>query len=728
MVTEIDPITGGLITVDPTGQGISTPESRARSRRRRSGGGVTTIEQPTPSAGDLVGTAREREEQIAAFRRGGQVALQLEASKATQRIQEQEQRTFEAVTEKQRRIDAGRVESQIPRIETPEQTATREARTALDRFEQEPRLTSISPRSIVDLQGERIIITREQAPIVRAQLFGGGIRQAVVPQTIITPQPIEGIPISEVQPAEKLGVTGRIERFGETVTQRKLTGRPVSGLARIGAFGGAVVAPIISFPVSTFRLGKGLVTEPITTVKAIPGGVREAGTRFFTQLGGPTPERAVGTLIGEGLILKGTGKIIGAAGKGLDVTRTRLSPVFKPVSEGKIKGVKLDSRTIDIPLVESATQVSTSLKQQARLAGTTQDIISAQTDLLGKVFQRQLTLDRTFFADPVGRLRIGRLKEPPPASLTDILSGDVTFRKPRSQSVIFEQETIAPLPSKLAKAFESGRPLTPSERKALIKFQETPTGQFKAIGFISREPEVTLPKGDIIQRKGGRAVTLIDNRRVEIVQAGVGKATGRTRKLLRKKELTSKEKLELEKRLSKESGFDISSSVGEGKPFVSPVKISSPFVSSRRISLPRAQPLGISGRVSGLSRKVKGLSITGASPLVDLGKISPTPRISSFVSPSVSPPPTFRPTIDVPFTTPRAPTIDLPSLDLTTPGPKPKLPGDRKLPKKKKKKAKKKPTRLAPSFTAQVLDLKGKFPTPSPVFGLTPRQIRVIPS
>lgn len=89
------------------------PGERAPSRR------VTTRELPTPAAGELRGTAAEREAQIQAFRTGGQTALLQERRKVEQRIQREREATRVAEQqrqlERQQKIQAGRIAGQITR-------------------------------------------------------------------------------------------------------------------------------------------------------------------------------------------------------------------------------------------------------------------------------------------------------------------------------------------------------------------------------------------------------------------------------------------------------------------------------------------------------------------------------------------------------------------------------------------------------------------------------------
>ena len=68
------------------------------------GGGVSTREDPTPSAELLFGSAEQREQQITAFRTGGQSAFQLEVARARSSIVQAEQLR----AEQQRQIEAQR--------------------------------------------------------------------------------------------------------------------------------------------------------------------------------------------------------------------------------------------------------------------------------------------------------------------------------------------------------------------------------------------------------------------------------------------------------------------------------------------------------------------------------------------------------------------------------------------------------------------------------------------
>ncbi len=567
---------------------------------------------------------------------------------------------------------------------------------------------------------------------------------------------------------EPLSFPERIERAGEEVTFRAERGEDISITQRGLGFGASFFAPIVAFPGAVLGFGKALITEPITTIKGIPGGIGRAGAEFGRLLESPTPERAFGRLAGDIILFKGLGRAGRFAGDIASQVRTRLGD-FREIRGGQIRDVPFTTGLRDIPILRSAPSLS--FAEQVRLAGTIRPLIAtAQTGLLGKFFKRSLQLERTLFFDPFGRVRTSRFKTPKPATLIDILTEDVTFRRPKFQVGFIEETFIEAFPKGFAdiiKALTSGRTLTPSQFTRLKEFQTTPTGLPKPIGIPSREAEVILDVGEIFRRRRGLGATLIDRQRVELFIGDIIKGTARTRELLGKgARLSAKETSELAKRLSGETGLGTPSEIARGlispisptAPFVSPVGLGVSVVSGiakfTRSLFPGKTTATISFASSKIPRTIKSVSfgpsppprISPVSPVSPLSPISPTRR-GGRVSPPVSPqprappiipispppisPPVSLPPFQPPSIIPRAPTGFLPvgfDIDITRLTERPIIRGTgRRKVKAKKKKRKAIRQDIRPSFTALTLDLRGPLPKPVGRLGITPFQIRTVP-
>jgi hypothetical protein len=451
-------------------------------------------------------------------------------------------------------------------------------------------------------------------------------------------------------------------------------------------------------------LGYGLVTKPIETTKAVAKGLYGVGKQSALFLVGKAespgavvgktfrnePDVFIGRLAGE-FALAGTltagGSVASSVGSKVV---TRLSPKFRAVTE-TAEGTRIienipskSGGTLSIPIQERLPTMS--LPEQARLAGTEQNLVSGARDLFGVVTKRQRViekpiagedllspktkgmleqftkgtlpskdvpalnkriiaetgskglLERTFFADPLGRIRPSRLGVEPQkiASPLDIISGDVTFRKAKPQAILFEKETIAKFPkglSDIESALKKGKSLTQSQQDRLLKWQVAGGSQFKPVGFYSREAEVTLAQGNILKRKGTPAITLIEGKRVPIIRAEVSRASEELGGLLRKqttKGLTEGESARLSKLLTRESkglSYDIAT-----KPYAPPssilgiIKYSSRYARSRASSYKPSSILSVSGssalgtskspisKVTGYSGRSSGKSTTYYKP------------------------------------------------------------------------------------------------------------------
>lgn len=374
----------------------------------------------------------------------------------------------------------------------------------------------------------------------------------------------------------------------------------------------------VAYGVSAF--GTGIVMLPKTlynlakhpsSIKKIPSAIVEGGEKFG-QLLRVSPTTAFVKLGTEVYLIKGMGKLQRITGKVSSPIATKLNPKFRGLKKGVITiPSQQTGKTLKIKISGPVSKIKESLKQQAQLAGKRVTAVSAQADRLvnliktkriirkpipgeatlttqtkkllnkfdtGKLSKKELILldkrikietkgqgnilERSFFADPRGRMRPSRLglkqKE---ASLLDYLSGDISFKTPKPQILIFEDIKIQSFPkslSKVAQKLKTNKPLTVSESNKLINFQTKVSGKFKPIGALSKEPEITLAPGEIVKKVKTSAVTIINGRRVPIIRAKVIKASPTTKKLLKKSKagtITQKEIQKLTKNLEKETGF-----------------------------------------------------------------------------------------------------------------------------------------------------------------------------
>ncbi len=367
-----------------------------------------------------------------------------------------------------------------------------------------------------------------------------------------------------------------------------------------------------------------LIKDP-KSIKKIPASIKKEGVKFGNLLR-VSPTEAVAKVGAEILILKGTGTALKVTGTLSSKVATRLSPKFRGVKSQVINiPSKQVGKTINIEIGGTVKKLAEPLRKQIALAGKVVTPVSAQADRLirlikrtrvvrkpipgeaklssstkrllskfdkGKINKKDLIkldqrivketgregslLERSFFADPRGRLRPSRLgvkqKE---ASLLDVLAGDVTFKTQKPQVLIFEKAKVEKFPKALKgieNKLKAGKPLSRNEANKLLQFQLKKSGKFKPVGHVSKEPEITLAPGEIIKKEKTIAVTLIKGKRVPIIRAKVIKATAETRKLLKKASegiIKTKELKKLRINLRKETGFKTSFSRGRiGKPKV----------------------------------------------------------------------------------------------------------------------------------------------------------------
>lgn len=212
-----------------------------------------------------------------------------------------------------------------------------------------------------------------------------------------------------------------------------------------------------------------------------------------------------------------------------------LDPRFVSSTDGVIP-VRTTKGPVDIELAGSVNSIAEPLSTQLTISGRNVNAVSGARDLFGtlertKTVNKPLPtpdsppLERSFFADPRSRLRPSRLGiEPETARLDDIFSGNFQLSGNRPQAILFPSTKVERLPKNLRDveaSIKSGSPLTASQEQRLVNFQLTQSGLFKPIGFISKEPEITLAPGEVIIRRGTPATTNIRGRKVSVIEAEV---------------------------------------------------------------------------------------------------------------------------------------------------------------------------------------------------------------
>ncbi len=386
---------------------------------------------------------------------------------------------------------------------------------------------------------------------------------------------------------------------------------PATAIAGIGV----LFQSLKQIKASISERGKKLIKDPKSITK-LPKAIKkkfEQEGKQFGQLLKVSPGEALAKIGTEILILKGTGKALKIVGKLNTGARVALSPRFRGIKKSVITiPSKTKGRTINIKIVTKTTKkIGIPIKKQIELAGKPTLAVSAQADRLipfirgrriirkpipneallskrtkillskfdkGNIKKRDLIklqrrlkietkgqgslLERSFFASPEGKLRVSRLGvQQKEASLLDILAGDVTFRSHKPQILLFEKVRVQKLPKSLKtieRKLRAGKTLTSKEANEFLKFQLKPTGKFKPVGKLSREPEITIAPGELIKREKRVGFTLVKGKRIPIVRAKIIKPKPETRKLLKKLEkgkITRKEIRKLNKNLKKETGF-----------------------------------------------------------------------------------------------------------------------------------------------------------------------------
>lgn len=426
--------------------------------------------------------------------------------------------------------------------------------------------------------------------------------------------------------------------------------------------------------VSSLIFARDVFSKPKETFTSLGKGIKETGRRVVTGEGFPElgevlrtkPKYATGFVAGEIATAKGTGVIFEIAKAKGSTFLTRLDPRYS-----KIVGedLALDSGKVIKVIDEGAREIAISIPEQARLAGKNVEAVSGSRDLFGffeknkridkplpneesltpttramledlrsgklpedKIPELNLRikaearnkglLEKSFFADPFGRARIKRLgiEAEKRASFVDVLSGDFTTKANRPQIIYFPETKVQELPANLRIKLIKGEPLTTSESNQLLKFQLEKSGQFKPVGFITGEPEVTLAPGEIIVKERTAAVTIINGKRVAVIEASIGQASNEVNNLLKQQfsgTINDAGQKKLASSLTSQTGLSYTLS---DKPYLNPSKSATGYSFSTSSSV-------YSPRISSSSSKL-GISNGYSNPLVSKSVTSYSPKIN----------------------------------------------------------------------------------------------------
>jgi len=368
---------------------------------------------------------------------------------------------------------------------------------------------------------------------------------------------------------------------------------------------------LIDTGVGTYSLILALRKNPIATLKSLPKsilegikkdlsliktdpliGVAKIGQdiiifKYLNKLGSATKTKIVNGLtridpryVGEGKI----GKVLNINLKNGNTAKLQI--VGRLPRENIIKQLERSGKVVNVATSSQADSLLTLIRNQRvirkPIAGEeafnslTKNLLKKfdektinknelmQLDRLIKKQGAKGLLERSFFADPTGKIRPSRLGiiQDKTGSILDYFRNGITFRKAKPQILLFDKVKVEKFPpyfKNIIKKIKSRRALSEKEASDLLNFQLKQSGKFKPLGFTSLESEITLAPGEIIKKKGVVGVTLINGRRVPIVRTEVIKPTGRLKTLMNgldKGQLTKREGRELAYLIKKKTGFN----------------------------------------------------------------------------------------------------------------------------------------------------------------------------
>jgi len=490
----------------------------------------------------------------------------------------------------------------------------------------------------------------DQQRIVLTPVQGDIQGNIIIPQneTMLDKREFIGVVAAVEQPTGALErAEAKVRQFESKIATRQLRGEQLTVLEKGGQFGAAGALAGIGTVKFVTDISQTFLKDPFILGKKAKQFIQsdvdpfllgkqalEKGRPDLGQLAREKPLFFTGAIAGQLAITFGAGKVVT---KGVDfgeAVLARTSRKFIPLTEtgaGKqvLAGIPSQAGgTFDLPVAPTLSKLDLSLAKQAGLAGTKQTIVSTQTSFFGRIkttLKGSKTLERDLFFDPLGRARISRLggKE---ASTLDIFSGDFKIGGLGKQEILIKESAqIEKFPSALKdiqKALKGRGTLSPQQLKRLTAFQRTPSGKVKPIGFISKEPEVILPAGEVVKARKVIGKSIIRGRATNIIRIEFGKPSPAIQKVLKKPGLSKAELNQLQKGSK-------TSSAG-GRPILRPSKLSG--LAPRRATKSFTSPKSLTSNL-GFSKRISGLSKRPASKITS--KPSPTRRTPNLLSPII---------------------------------------------------------------------------------------------
>jgi hypothetical protein len=282
------------------------------------------------------------------------------------------------------------------------------------------------------------------------------------------------------------------------------------------------------FSLATSAIGLGI--KPKETLKDIGLGFASIPSQLSTEPFG-TAGRLSGEALASSIIFEGS---VG----GLKRFGARLDPGFKEIKLNRIEGLPSEKGGIfNIDIAPPVSKMSLDLPQQAKFAGRKVKGVSASENFFidgldeVKINKQGVGLEKSLFFDPKGRLRVSRFRgNEGISSVDDFLNAELKFSSGKKEALVSESLEIEAFPKNLKgvqKKLLTGRTLTPGEEFSLLKFQLTPSGKAKPVGFLSLEPEVTLAPGERLIKVGKIGVSEFEGTPFDITRVAIKKQNKR---------------------------------------------------------------------------------------------------------------------------------------------------------------------------------------------------------